>query len=61
MPMMRRTNFIHTLQDRVTELERELNDQLAKERALVAYLALPKFQDDPTVQVTDILARLGRF
>jgi hypothetical protein len=60
--MMPRANYIHTLQDRVAELELELERQAAKERELVTYLNLPKFTNgDPTVQVTDILHRLGRF
>jgi hypothetical protein len=58
---MARTNYIHTLQERVAYLEKELGEQQAKERELVTYLALPKFWQDTTVQVTDILHRLGRF
>ena len=58
---MPRANYIHTLQDRVAYLEQELGEQHAKERELVTYLSLPKFRNDPTVQVTDILHRLGRF
>jgi hypothetical protein len=58
---MPRSNYIHTLQDRVAELEQELERQVANEQELVTYLGLPKFWKDPTVQVTDILHRLGRF
>ena len=57
---MQRTNYIHVLQDRVEELERELAAQVAKEHEIVLYLALPKFRVDTTVQVSDILLRLGR-
>jgi hypothetical protein len=57
---MQRTNYIHVLQDRVAELERELAAQVAKEHEIVLYLALPKFREDTTVQVGDILLRLGR-
>ena len=55
-------NYIHQLQDRVAALEDEIAEMTEKELELVRYLDLPKFKgDDPTVQVTDILARLGRY
>ena len=51
-------NYIHTLQQRVADLEAERALVEADLMHLKSYLLSPKFRDDSTVQILDVLRRL---
>ena len=52
-------NYIHKLQNRVEVLEQEKARALEDIIDLQRYLLSRKFDDDPTVQVADVLRRLA--
>jgi hypothetical protein len=52
-------NYIHKLQARVEELEAEKASAREDLLELIIYLNSSKFHDDETVQVRDVLHRLG--
>lgn len=54
-------NYIKRLEQENEEKAREIARLEEQRREIIRYLALPKFDQDPTVQKTDILSRLGAF
>lgn len=53
------TNYIHRLQNENEAKARQVEELEAGIADLVSYLTSPKFNDDTTVQVSDVLLRLS--
>lgn len=53
------TNYIQRLEDTLACAGAELSAVSEGVLALQIYLQSPKFREDPTVQVSDVLLRLG--
>ena len=55
---MAANNYIHTLQGQRVDLLEAIVDAQCAANELLAYLESPKFFNDTTVQIKDVMARL---